>query len=76
MNSISEYIFNVFKGNDKLLCCNTRKLRKNKVTLLKVADKGLFLSSKKKLIVQRGGFLLPLISAVPSTIPSLIFSPR
>jgi len=32
------------------------------------------LSSKKKLIVQRGGFLLPLLSAVLPAIASLIFS--
>jgi len=39
-----------------------------------VADKRVPLSNKKKLIVQRGGFLLPLLSTVLPAIASLIFS--
>jgi len=71
VNSISEFILNVLNGNVKLTGCNTRKLRKHKVTLRKVAGKPVPLSTKKKLIVQRGGFLL---SAVLIAIASLIVS--
>jgi len=76
VNSISEYIPNVLNGNVKLAICNTRKLRKHKVTLGKVADKRVPLSTKKRLIIQLGGFLLPLLSAVLPAIASLIVSSK
>ena len=76
VNSISECIPNVFNGNVKLAVCNTRKLRKHTVTLRKVADKRVTLSTKKRLIIQRGGLLLPLISAVLPAIASLIVFSR
>jgi len=75
VNSISECVLNVLNGNIKLTRCNTRKLRKHKAALRKVACKQVPLSSKKKLIVQRGGFLIPLLSAVLPTIASLINRP-
>ena len=67
---------NVLNGNVKFTVCNTRKLRKHKVTLRKVPDKRVPLSTRKKLIVQRGGFLLPLLSAVLTAIASLIVSSK
>jgi len=73
LNSISECILNVLNGKVKLSGCSTRKLRQHKATLRKVADKQVPLSTKKKLLVQRGGFLLPLLSAVVPAIDSLIF---
>ena len=76
VNSISECILNAVNGNVKLTGCNTHKLRKHKVTLRKVVDKRVPLSTKKKLIVQRGGFLLPLLRAVLPVIASLILSSK
>ena len=76
VNSISECILNVLNGNVKLTSCNTRKLRKHRVTLRKVIDKRVLLSTKKKLVVQRGGFLLPLLSAVLPAIASLVVSSK
>ena len=76
VNSISECILNVLNVNVKLTGCNTRKLRKHKVTLGKVADRRVPLSTKKKLIVQRGGFLLPLLSAVLPAIAVPIVSSK
>jgi len=76
VNSIIECILNVLNGNVKLAGCNTRKLRKHRVTLRKVADKRVPLSTKKRLIIQREGFLLPLLSAVLPAIASLIVSSR
>ena len=61
--------------NVKLSGCSSRKLRKYKALHHKVADRRVPLSNKKKLIIQRGGFLLPLLSAVLPAIASLIFSP-
>ena len=49
-------------------------MRKHKITLRKVADKRVPLSTKKKLIVERGGFLHPLLGAVLPAITSLIVS--
>ena len=72
LNSISECILNVLNGNVKLTVCKTRKLRKHKVTLRRMADMRDPLSTKNKLIVQRGGFLLPLLSAVLTAIAYLI----
>jgi len=71
VNTISEDILKVLNVNVKFSGCNTRKLRKYKTTLRKVADKLVPLSTKKKLIVQRGGFLLPL-----PAIANRIFSRR
>jgi len=61
------------RGNVKLTPCQKRKLRKYRLHLRKLADKRMSLSAKKKAIVQRGGFLLPLLGAVLPTIASLLF---
>jgi len=76
VNSISECILNVMNGNVKMAGCSTRKLRKHRVTLRKVADKRIPLSTKKRLINQRGGFLLPLLSAILPAMANLIVSSR
>jgi len=76
VNSIIECILNVLKGNVKLAGCNTRKLRKHKVTLRKVADKRVPLATKKRLIIRRGGFLIPLLSTVVPAIASLNVSSK
>jgi len=76
VNSISECNLNVLNGNVKLAGCNTPKLRKHKVALRKVAEKRVPLSTKKRLIVERDGFLLPLLSAILPAIASLIVSSK
>ena len=76
VNCISECVLNVPNGNLKLSDSYTRKLQKHKSALRNVADRHVSLSGKKRLIVHRGGFLLPLLSAVLPTFASLIFKPR
>jgi hypothetical protein len=76
LNSICECIMNVLRGNIKLSDCAKRKLRNHRATLRKVADRHVSLSAKKRAIVQRGGFLLPLLGAVLPTLASLIFRPH
>ena len=66
----------MLNGNVKLTGCVTRKLREYKVVLRKVADQRVPLSAKKQIIVQDGGFLLPLLTAVLPAIASYIFKPR
>jgi len=76
VNCISECILNILNCNLKLTDCSKRKLRKHKTVLRKVADKQVSASVKKRLINQRGGFILPLLSAVLPTLASLLFKPR
>ena len=71
--SMCECVLNVLNGNVRFSDCVARKLRKDRAVLRKVADKRVPLSGKKKLIVQRGGFLLPLVGAVLRATASLIF---
>jgi len=73
VKNLSECSLKLLRGNVKLTPCQKRKLRKHRVHLRKLADKRVSISSKKKAIVQRGGFLLPLLGAVLPTIASLIF---
>ena len=73
VNCISECVLNVLNGYIQLPGGVTRKLQKHKAALRKVSDRRVPLSKKKKLIVQRGGFLQPLLSAVLPTLASLIF---
>jgi len=64
---------NLLRGNVQLSPCQKRKLRKHRVHIRMLADKRVSVTSNKKVIVQRGGFLLPLLDAVLPTIASLIF---
>jgi len=73
VKTLSECSLNLLRGNVKLTPCQKRKWRKHRIHLRKLADKRVALSYKKKAIVQRGGFLLPLLGAVLPTIASLIF---
>jgi len=72
VKTLSECSLNLLRGNVKLTPCQKKKLRKHRVHLRKLADKRVSLTSKKA-IVQRGGFLLPLLGAVLPSIASLIF---
>ena len=73
VKTLSECSLNLLRGNVKLTPCQKRKLHKYRAHLRKLADKRVSLTSKKKDIVQRGGFLLPLLGAVLPTIASLLF---
>ena len=73
---ISECVLNVLSDNLKLQVCNTRKLQKYKSALRTVAGWHVSISGKKRLIVQHGEYLLPLLGAIQPTIASLIFKPR
>ena len=73
LKTLSECSLNLLRGNVKLTPCQKRTLRKYRLHLRKLADKRVSLSAKKKAIVQRGGFLLPLLGAVLPTIASVLF---
>jgi len=54
----------VYLENIKLTGCNARQLQKHKAALRKFSDNRVPLSAKKKLILQRGGFRLPVLLAI------------
>jgi hypothetical protein len=76
INTISEYVLNVLRGNVKLKDSQKRRLQKFRVQLRSAAGRRVALATKKKLINQRGGFLVPLLSAILPTIAGLIFRQR
>jgi len=73
VNCISDCVLHMVNGNLKLSDCNTSRLQKHKSALRKVADTHVSLSGKKRLIAERGVFLLPLLSVILPTNGGLIF---
>ena len=76
MYCISECVLNVLNRIVNLSTCKMRKLQKHKSGLRKVSNRHVSFSGKKRPIIQRGGFLLPLLRAILRTIASLIFKLR
>ena len=72
VNCISECVLNVINGNIALTRCERHKISKLKLALPKLVDRQVPLPGKKGLIVQSGGFLLPLLAVVLSTQSFLI----
>ena len=72
LNIISECALNVLKGNVKLSDCKKRKLRKFKRQLRTIVDNSVPLASEKKLIIQRDGFIVPLLTAVLPALATII----
>ena len=64
------------RGNIPLSTCGKRKLRTHKYSIRKVPEKRLSLSAKRGVLGQRGGFLLPLLSAILPTLAGLLFRSR
>ena len=73
--SISECVLNLLHGNIRVSDCAKRKLKKFKSSLRSLVDRRLPFASMNRVIIQRGGFLLPLLSAVLPTQASLLFQP-
>ena len=73
MNRVSECALNLLHGNVKFSDCTKRKLRKYRRQLRTVVDRRVPLARKKKLIIQRDGILVPLLTAVVSTLAALIY---
>ena len=73
INSVGVCALNVLQGNVKLSKCAKRKLRKLRRQLRTVADTHVSLARKKKVIIQSGRFIVPLLSLVLPTIASLVY---
>jgi len=71
VNYIIECVLNVLNGNIKFSACDTSKLKK-KAAIRKGVNRYVTHSGRKRLLVQRGGFLLFLLGAIVTKIDSLI----
>ena len=76
VKAICECTLNVLKGNVPLSSYQKKSLSKYKATLRKIGAKKGSLFHKKKLIIQRGGFLNILIPAALSVLTGLIHGVR
>ena len=74
LKCISEVAVNVLRGNLELPDSSAKKLKKHSASIRKVASKRVSVKDKKKIINQKGGFLLPLLAAVLPTLASLLTS--
>jgi len=59
-------------GNIELTGSVKRKLRKHKLALRKLVDKQLPITGKKRQILQRGWFFIPILAVILPTLASLI----
>lgn len=62
IDAICECVVNVLRGNIKLSPVHKRSLGKHKRHLRKLADRKTPLKERKRIITQRGGFFIPLLS--------------
>jgi hypothetical protein len=72
VNCISECVLNVLNGNVALTGCVKRELSKQRLALRRLVVRRVPLQGKERLIVQRGGFLLPLLTAILTKLACLI----
>jgi hypothetical protein len=73
---ICECVVNVLKGNLTLSSFAKRKIQKHKGQLRKVAYKSVSLAKKKRIILQKGGFIGQLLAAVLPNLGSFLFRRR
>jgi hypothetical protein len=73
INGINECALHVLVGNIPLSTCVKRKLEKHKLALRRLVDNRVGHSAKRQIIIQRGGFLLPLLTSPLPIVASVIF---
>ena len=69
---IAEIIQNILQGNVKINKAQKNKLQKYKSVLRNIASKKTKVAAKKKLLVQKGGFLSALLGPAIGIIGSLL----
>ena len=72
INSINECVLNVLVGNVPLSTCLKRKLQKYKLAR-RLAHKRVRHSAKKRLLIQKGGFFLALLTSILPIVAIVIF---
>lgn len=76
IKTICECTLNLLKGNIPLTKQQKKDLQKYKTTLRKIGDRKTSLFVKRKLIVQKGGFLQYFLPTVLSVLTSIINGTR
>lgn len=74
MRCICECAKNTLNGNVKLHSHQKRKLARHKHILRQLVSPGKSWKSKRKVVVQSGGFLLPLLAPILGTVLSSIIN--
>ena len=74
INKICECILNIINGNIKISTQDFEKLKPYKGLFRKLLQKKTKISEKKRLIIQKGGFLQILIPAIISGLATIISS--
>ena len=74
INKICECILNITEGRVKISSQDLEKLKPYKNLFRKLIKKNIKIKEKKKLIIQKGGFLQILIPAIISGLASIIGS--
>jgi hypothetical protein len=73
IKAIVECAINTLNGNHKLTKADKSKLSKYKNRLRALVDPKISFKSKRKLLVQKGGFIVPLLTSIlTSVVGSLI----
>ena len=71
VNCISQCVMNVLNSKGAQTGCVNLKLSKHRLAFRMLVARRVLLQGKKRLIVQRGGVILPLMKAVLPTLASL-----
>ena len=72
IHCLCECAVNILKGNVPLSLSQKRKLSQSKKHLRSLADKTVSIPKKKKLLVQKGGFLPALIGPILGALASFL----
>lgn len=72
LTSLFEICFNILRGNIPLNSYMKRKLKRERHTLRKLADKKVTIQKKKQVVNQKGGFLGTVASLALPVLASLI----
>ena len=72
INGLCECCLNILKGNVHLTPKQKRRLAQHKRTLRLLANRRTPLTSRKKALTQKGGFLGALLGPIVSTVASLV----
>ena len=70
--ALAEVVSNVLNGNIKIPEGKRKILSRHKTAIRKIADKKTKVPAKRKLLVQRGGFLATVLPAALSVLASLL----
>ena len=74
INKIVECVLNILNGKVKITDSDFQKLKPYKNLFRKLLEKKIKISNKKKLIIQRGGFLQIILPAIISAVGTIISS--